>query len=56
MCCVKTYYCFTSEFFFIGKDDKGKVFPWNSDNKLGELGGASKGFLTCDFNKAIINI
>ena len=28
---------------------KGKVFPWNTNNKLGELGGASKGFLCCDF-------
>jgi len=32
-----------------GKDDKAKVFPWNTNNKLGELGGASKGFLSCDF-------
>eukprot|EP01083_Nonionella_stella_P195728 720729_1 len=32
-----------------GKDEKGKVFPWNTNNKLGELGGAQKGFLCCDF-------
>jgi len=32
-----------------GKDEKGKVFPWNSNNKLGILGGAQKGFLCCDF-------
>eukprot|EP01084_Bolivina_argentea_P304438 525747_1 len=32
-----------------GKDEKGKVFPWNSNNKLGELSGAQKGFLSCDF-------
>merc|ERR1719229_100952 len=32
-----------------GKDEKGKVFPWNTNNKLGELGGARKGFLCCDF-------
>eukprot|EP01083_Nonionella_stella_P003016 8595_1 len=32
-----------------GKDEKGKVFPWNTNNKLGTLGGATKGFLCCDF-------
>jgi len=32
-----------------GKDDKGKVFPWNTNNKLGDIAGASKGYLTCDF-------
>ena len=32
-----------------GKDDKGKVFPWNTNNKLGELTGCSKGFLSVAF-------
>jgi WD40 repeat protein len=32
-----------------GKDDKGKVFPWNTNNKLGELGGAQGAFYSCDF-------
>lgn len=32
-----------------GKDEKGKVFPWNTNNKLGQLGAAQKGFLCCDF-------
>jgi len=32
-----------------GKEEKGKVFPWNTNNKLGELSGAQKGFLCCDF-------
>jgi len=32
-----------------GKEEKGKVFPWNTNNKLGELGGAQKGFLCCAF-------
>ena len=25
------------------------MFPWNTNNKLGELSGAQKGFLCCDF-------
>lgn len=32
-----------------GKDDKGKVFPWNSNNKLGDIVGAQKSYITCDF-------
>jgi WD40 repeat protein len=33
----------------VGKDDKGKVFPWNTNNKLGELTGSSRSLLSCDF-------
>jgi len=32
-----------------GKEEKGKVFPWNTNNKLGELSGAQKSLLCCDF-------
>jgi len=32
-----------------GKEETGKVFPWNTNNKLGELSGATKGYLCCDF-------
>jgi len=32
-----------------GKEETGKVFPWNTNNKLGELSGATKGFLCVDF-------
>jgi len=32
-----------------GKEEKGKVFPWNTNNKLGEIAGPRKDILCCAF-------
>jgi WD40 repeat protein len=32
-----------------GKEEKGKVFPWNSGGKLGEITGATAALLSCAF-------